>query len=232
MKKNDRAQGGRGNPWQYAVLALALLLLWDASGLDWWVMHALGTSQGFALRNNFWLEAVLHRGAQRALSVAFVLCWMWAAWPTAATAWPGRSVKLTWMTAVSLNLLLIGLIKANSLTSCPWSMAAFGGQGWYVSHWTWGQSDGGGGGCFPGGHVSSVLGFLAWWPFWRQAPSPRWRRAAPWLIGLVAVGALVLGAVQTLRGAHYPSHTFWTAWLSYSASLVWFALARRLGLTT
>lgn len=141
MKKNDRAQGGRGNPWQYAVLALALLLLWDASGLDWWVMHALGTSQGFALRNNFWLEAVLHRGAQRALSVAFVLCWMWAA-------------------------------------------------------------------------------------------SPRWRRAAPWLIGIVAVGALVLGAVQTLRGAHYPSHTFWTAWLSYSASSVWFALARRLGLTT
>lgn len=44
---------------------LAPMLAWDALGLDWWVMQALGTSQGFALRHNFWLESGLHVGVQR-----------------------------------------------------------------------------------------------------------------------------------------------------------------------
>jgi hypothetical protein len=31
---------------------LAPMLAWDALGLDWWVMQALGTSEGFAWRHN------------------------------------------------------------------------------------------------------------------------------------------------------------------------------------
>ena len=205
---------------------LAPMLAWDALGLDWWVMQALGTSEGFALRNNFWLEEVLHQGVQRALSIGFLLCWVWAVSPTKATAWPSRSTKTAWLGAVSLSLLLIGLIKAHSLTSCPWSMTAFGGSGWYVSHWAWGQPDGANGGCFPGGHVSSVLGFVALLPFWLGTEAAPWRRRAKTLAWAIALAAVALGTVQTLRGAHYPSHTWWTAWLCVGAGRLWYGLAR------
>ena len=65
MKNTDRAEGGSNNHVGHALLDLLLLLLWDVSGLDWWVMQALGTSQGFALRHNFWLESGLHVAVQR-----------------------------------------------------------------------------------------------------------------------------------------------------------------------
>ncbi|MGA0050878.1 MAG: hypothetical protein ACO3HB_07800 [Burkholderiaceae bacterium] len=52
MKNTDRAEGGSNNHVGHALLDLLLLLLWDVSGLDWWVMQALGTSEGFAWRHN------------------------------------------------------------------------------------------------------------------------------------------------------------------------------------
>ena len=52
MKNTDRAEGAGNNHVGHALIALLLLLLWDVSGLDWWVMQALGTSEGFAWRHN------------------------------------------------------------------------------------------------------------------------------------------------------------------------------------
>lgn len=37
---------------------------------------------------------------------------------------------------------------------------------------------------------------------------------------LVLVVGLVLGLVQTLRGAHYPSHTLWTIGICWTMVLV------------
>lgn len=39
------------------------------------------------------------------------------------------------------------------------------------------------------------------------------------LIGVLAVG-VVLGGVQTVRGAHYPSHTLWTGLMCWGIALV------------
>jgi membrane-associated PAP2 superfamily phosphatase len=41
------------------------------------------------------------------------------------------------------------------------------------------------------------------------------RVAAVWLGAAVAAG-LVLGVSQQLRGAHYMSHTLWTAWVCWT----------------
>jgi membrane-associated PAP2 superfamily phosphatase len=42
-------------------------------------------------------------------------------------------------------------------------------------------------------------------------------RPALWLAG-GAAGRAAFGGAQYLRGAHYPSHTLWTAWLCWVLS--------------
>jgi membrane-associated PAP2 superfamily phosphatase len=121
---------------------------------------------------------------------------------------------------ITLGLLLINLLKRYSQTSCPWDLTEFGGVGTYVSHWNWGLRDGGSGHCFPGGHASSALAFLALClPWLSSGVSDQRRQGLRLLIGVLALGVL-LGAVQTLRGAHYPSHSLWTGWMCWSIAVV------------
>ena len=56
----------------------------------------------------------------------------------------------------------------------------------------------------------------------------RWRDAAWWL-GAALVLGFGLGAVQQVRGAHYMSHTLWTAWLCWTigGAVWWLAAGRR-----
>ncbi|MFB0916333.1 MAG: hypothetical protein QMB88_09985, partial [Burkholderiaceae bacterium] len=77
------------------------------------------------------------------------------------------------------------------------------------------------GGCFPGGHVSSAFGYVALLPgFLMAAEAPIRSRARMALFALMVIG-LALGLAQTLRGAHYPSHTLWTAWLCWVSAWAW-----------
>jgi hypothetical protein len=55
---------GQRSLWLWGVL-LCLTLAWDASGADLRVMAWLGSPQGFALRDHWWLSAVLHDGARQ-----------------------------------------------------------------------------------------------------------------------------------------------------------------------
>jgi len=100
------------------------------------------------------------------------------------------------------------LLKLGSLTSCPWSLAEFGGTATYVSHWAFGQADGGPGRCFPAGHATAAFCFLPGWFILRRAAPVAARR---WLIATLFAGA-VLTMVQVVRGAHYVSHSLWTGW--------------------
>ena len=79
----------------------------------------------------------------------------------------------------------------------------------HVSHWAWGVFDGGAGHCFPSGHAAGAFCFLSGY-FLLRAHRPRLARV--WLAGTLLAGVL-FGLAQTLRGAHYPSHTLWSAWL-------------------
>ena len=195
-----------------------LTLLWDLSGLDRTVVRAIGSPQGFALQHAWLLEAVLHNGLRQAMVGAFLLLCGWALWPRSALP---RRERLTVALLVGLSLLAVNLVKNLSLTSCPWDTQDFGGPARWVSHWAWGQVDGGPGRCFPGGHASSGFAFLALCLPWLAPPPGRPRRRAVglrWLAAALAVG-LLAGTVQTLRGAHYPSHTLWTLLICASASL-------------
>lgn len=210
------------------LIVAVITLAWDATGLDMTVMHWIGSPSGFSLRDNWLLERVLHTGLRETATLIYLMLWIWALWPDrlhkGVRALLPRRERWIVLGAVSASLASVSLLKHFSLTSCPWDLKLFGGMAWPVSHWHLGTADGGPGRCFPGGHASSGFGFLAVALPWYAAPKDglrgnmmgRW-----WLLGSLGCGFLA-GTVQTLRGAHFPSHTLWTLLICGGISLtVW-----------
>lgn len=196
------------------LLSLGLLLAWDASGLDLAVVRAFGDAQGFVWRDAWFTRTLLHDGGR------------WLAWGVIALmladamqpllAGPRRSTRWYWLVVMLGCALLVPAIKRVSLSSCPWDLTEFGGVAAYVTHWQWGAADGGPGHCFPSGHAVAAFAFFGGYFAWRGS---RPRLARTWLIAVCVVGGL-FGWAQLARGAHYPSHTLWSAWLCWSACVL------------
>jgi len=199
---------------RWTVGSFLLLLAWDASGLDLAMAHWFGAASGFALESHWLWRSVLHDD---------IRLWPWAIelgllvgiflplgsfkqLPMARRA----QLALTTLAA----LLTVSTIKLHSHTSCPWDLQQFGGMATYVSHWAWGVRDGGTGGCFPAGHASAGFAFVGGFFAFRHALPLTARR---WLAGAMLAG-VVFGVAQQVRGAHYMSHTLWTAWLCWSVA--------------
>lgn len=194
----------------YSMLALLCVLAWDFSGLDIPVMQALGDAQGFSLKTNWWFETILHTKARQLSGLVLVLMVLMVWRPSGWFRELSRLQRVEIVAGILWGLLCINLLKRISLTSCPWDLQDFGGPAVYVSHWRWGVADGGDGHCFPGGHASSALAYLALClPWLTQATAAARRRGRALLVGVLVLG-FILGMTQTLRGAHYPSHTLWT----------------------
>jgi membrane-associated PAP2 superfamily phosphatase len=193
--------------------ALAVIAAWDATGLDLALARAFGGPDGFALTRDWWLQNLLHTGARRlgwTLAAALALT-IW--WPVGTLRALPRASRAGLVIGIVLAALAVQWMKRASLTSCPWSLAEFGGHAAYVSHWRWGVPDGGGGRCFPAGHASVGFCYLAGW-FWLRPHVPRAARL--WLAASLLAG-LGLGAVQMARGAHYLSHVLWSGWTCWTA---------------
>lgn len=209
-------------PLAWTLLTLLLLLAWDASGLDLALARLAGTPTGFPWRDNGFLVHVMHEGARS-------LSWLLLIALLAAIRWPAgvlRRLRLRERAQLALTVLacvlVVSLVKQASATSCPWDQEAFGGMAHYVSHWAWGLRDGGPGRCFPAGHASAGFAYVAGWFVLRRVSPPA---ARAWLACALAAG-LLLGLAQQQRGAHYMSHTLWTAWLCWTTGFAVDALLR------
>lgn len=215
--------------WGWLAL-LILTLAWDMSGADMWVMRAIGTPEGFPLRHDWLMERVLHDALRLAAQLFFLALVAWSLWPARGRVQNvPRRERLIVIGLIAICLVVVNVVKYSSLTSCPWDLQAFGGDARYVSHWAWGVSDGGSGRCFPGGHASSAFAFLPMCLPWLLPPVGVSRRAAigwRWLAFWLVVG-VVAGTVQSLRGAHHPSHSMWTLLICAAVSLVGWRLAAR-----
>ena len=202
--------------WTLTLVLLAGVLLWDASGLDLPLARWAGSAQGFAWRSSSALVLWLHE-VPRALSMALlVLLGAGVVWPWGFLRRLARRERVLLVLSILGAIVVSTLVKRISSSSCPWDLAEFGGVARYVSHWNWGVQDGGPGHCFPAGHASAAFGFVAGWFVLRRAAP---RLATGWLLAALA-GGLVLGLAQQLRGAHYLSHTLWTAWICWTVGLV------------
>lgn len=218
MRSPDPSTARRDALWTLAFLAF--VLLWDASGADLRIVRSFGGLHGFAWRNEWVLVHVFHEGGRwlcavviGALIVNVFRPWSFARDMSLRSRW-------WWCLATAACLLLIPTFKHASGTSCPWDLVEFGGSAHYVSHWALGVADGGPGGCFPSGHASAAFSFFSGW-FVLRATSPK--AARRWLAGVWFFG-IAFGIAQLLRGAHYPSHSLWTAWLCWTISaLLWHA---------
>jgi membrane-associated PAP2 superfamily phosphatase len=206
-----------------AIAAFALLLAWDLSGLDIAMAQSMREGHSFLLQGQAEIVAWLHSGPR--VAVGLLIAWLVAGvrWPTGPQRELGACERVYWAAATIFALLLIVGIKEVSSTSCPRDLAAFGGHAAWVSHWTWGVTDGGPGHCFPGGHASAGFALLPGWFALRRLRTP-W--ANVWLAGAVLAG-FSLGFVQQLRGAHFMSHTLWSAWLCWMVALAGDAVLRR-----
>ena len=193
--------------------ALLLLMAWEIGGLDLPLSRLYGNAQGFVWRDHWLTSGVLHSGAREFAWGLFGVLMLGLRWPLPFLRCLSRRERIWWLATTLLCVALIPLLKRTSWTSCPWSLVEFGGDvARYVPHWVLERRDGGAGGCFPSGHASTAFGFLAgWFALRERAP----RAARLWLC-ITLVTGLALGWVQMMRGAHYLSHSLWTAWICWA----------------
>nr|WP_255576442.1 phosphatase PAP2 family protein [Comamonas sp. Y33R10-2] len=200
----------------WTLIALACVIIWDISGLDLAMARWFGTSHGFALQNDWFMVNIAHEGARK-LAWAIVLglsLMIW--WPRGILRQLPYPRRIQLVIASLVSLAIMAVMKRISATSCPWDLSEFGGLGHYVSHWAWGITDGGGGHCFPAGHASAGFAFISGY-FALRHNLPRVARL--WL-GASVVAGFALGLAQQMRGAHFMSHTLWTAWLCWTSCWV------------
>ncbi|MBG6079176.1 membrane-associated PAP2 superfamily phosphatase [Rubrivivax gelatinosus] len=196
-----------------AVAALVPVVAWDASGLDLAVQRLFGSADGFAWRSHWFTSLVLHQGGRALAWVVVALLALNVVKPLLGCALT-RGERLRWLLVTLVVFAVVPLVKDASATSCPWSLAEFGGNASYVSHWRWGVGDGGPGRCFPSGHATSAAAFFTgWFALRRQHP----RAARLWLAAVLMLTVL-LGGAQVMRGAHYVSHVLWAAWLCWGVA--------------
>lgn len=198
----------------WTVCSFLLLLLWDYSGLDLATAQWFGSASGFKLESHWLWRGVLHDDIRLAPWGVQGVLLLAVAWPFGAFERLEFARRLQLALTTLLALLVVSAIKLHSHTSCPWDLQAFGGVATYVSHWAWGLRDGGTGGCFPAGHASAGFAFIGgFFAFRRVLPATAWRCLA----GAMLAG-FVFGLAQQVRGAHYMSHTLWTAWLCWTVA--------------
>lgn len=192
------------------LLAFVLLIAWDASGWDREVARWYGNAAGFPLREAWLTSTLLHDGGRRLAWAALAIMVLDTMRPWLAG--PSRRSRWYWVGATVAGALIVSSIKRVSHTSCPWDLADFGGRATYVPHWMLGLHDGGSGHCFPSGHAVAAFAFFSLYFLWR----PYRPVFARWLLsGVVGLG-LLFGWTQLARGAHFPSHTLWSAWLCWT----------------
>ncbi len=195
---------------------LALLLLfaypqqWDMALIR---PFYVDSSHSFVWRDHFLLSAVLHSGLKSALwLVPLVVLGMLLA----ARHFPELLIhrrRLLWiLLGMSLSVLVVQILKRNSIHACPWDLQQFGGQAPLLPLWAALPSGVSPGRCLPGGHASGGFALLAFY-FALRDDAQRWARAC--LYFALAIGG-VMSLSQMVRGAHFLSHNLWTLWWVWS----------------
>jgi membrane-associated PAP2 superfamily phosphatase len=219
------SSGWRSIAW-VTVITLALLLALEATSLDLALARLSFDSAllAFPLREHFLTTRVAHDGVRfvSALAFAWIALSVWK--PVGPLRRLTRPQRIYLLAAVATCLVVVALLKRTSALHCPWGLAEFGGAHAYLRLFDPVPPGWQHGACFPAGHALSAFAYIGGYFAWRGIDR---RVAAVWLATVLLIGTFA-GVSQQLRGAHFLSHTLWTAWLcwSLSAALAWLARAR------
>lgn len=176
-------------------------------------------TQRFTARGWPWLELLGHRLAKS------LLLGLWGLGVVAAVVAPwvpalARHRRLLWTTVLAMGLgpALVALLKDINTHPCPWDMKAFGGSAEYSARWFVSRAEAGR--CFPSGHAAGGFSLVA---LVFAARSLGHRRLERWaLLATVGVG-LLFALVRTVQGAHFVSHSLWSAAVDWWVALLVFA---------
>ena len=212
--------------WHAGIaLIIACLILvafefttWDQKISNWFFDPDL---PGFPLRNDWFLEVVLHQWAKYALialGVGLLVGFLMGFKMDQLR--DKRRLVLFLLLCLATGPVIVALLKATTNRHCPYDLKIYGGYAPYVHLLEFPPPDMPRGRCFPGGHASggfALMGFcLAWY---RHRP-----KLAYGLLGIGFSYGFVLGFGRLMQGAHFLSHNLWTAVICWLISLAWYRL--------
>lgn len=202
-----------------AILAALLLMIFEQTNLDLRLERLFydPTTGDFPLRHHWFFELVMHHGLKQ-VSYALLL-------PAAAVcllalrgyfAWlPPRNALLA-LAGMLLIPLTTALLKQISNRHCPWDIVEFGGYAPYIGLFATAPQDIARGMCFPAGHASG--GFA--WIVWALALTHSMKAHARAFLGFSLAFGMAMGLARMTQGAHFLSHTLWSAWWAWAISLM------------
>ncbi|MGZ8253809.1 MAG: phosphatase PAP2 family protein [Burkholderiaceae bacterium] len=212
--------------WLGTLAALVGLILLEATSIDLALArlsydHVRGV---FPLRDHVLTTRVSHDGLKLVSILVFgwILVSVWRPVGLLSRLDRGRRVYL-FIAAVAC-LVAVSALKRGSALHCPWGVLEFGGAHSYLRLFDAVPDDYERGACFPAGHALSAFAYVGGYFAWRDVDR---RVARAWLITVIVAGTWT-GVSQQLRGAHFLSHTLWTAWLTWtlSACIAWLGRSR------
>lgn len=204
------------------ITAVCMLLIFELTPLDIWLEDDYAVAGGFVGDGNWWLEVFSHQWVKWAVIFLALLVWLRVLVGLFKPRWQVHQRR--WL-AVALAMMLapaaVGVLKHFSDSHCPWDVQRYGGTAPYVKllERTPVAEPGR---CFPAGHATSGFALFGFALFWRG----RNQRLSNLVWGLAFTTGFVLGWGQQMRGAHFLSHTLWSAWVCWAVCLLLFAALR------
>lgn len=198
----------------FGLLFSAIFLLWiyPKTHLDFDLIAPYFDAENkiFSFKNDIFLTQVMHTGLKYfVISIALTLLFL---------ALSGRKFKLSALVryqmgwaflGMILSTLAVSIIKSQSMHACPWDLTDFGGQFLYYPLLASLPKGAAAGHCWPGAHASGGFALMAiYFAFRRTQPI----FACVSLMISIMLG-FVMGWAQMIRGAHFLSHTLWSAWI-------------------
>jgi len=222
-----RAARQRWLAWHASLLLLAgalLLIVFEATPLDAQLAGLFydPATLRFPLRHAAWAEALYHGSKAAAILVGCLgFAYALARSVKPRPGWPRRNAVAAMLGLVLVPLGVV-LLKHLMQRHCPWSLEAFGGSVPATHLWQALPAGVDPGQCFPAGHAAGGFVWLTWAAMLRPAGR---RHARVALVSALAMGA-AMGLVRMAQGAHFLSHTLWSAWFAWAVTVALVALLR------
>ena len=202
-----------------AVLALAALVS-RATGLDAAIEDALfdPVRMRFPWRSSIALEVIGHQALRSLATLVWGLLLLAALVSlTSRFARPWRRLLIATTCAMALGPVVVVALKAITTFPCPWSLVRYGGFALEVDQWFTRPALAGR--CFPAGHAAGGFSFIAL-AFGLAAAGHR--SAATAALGVTLALGTAASAVRMAQGAHFLSHTLWSAAIDWAAAVIVF----------
>ncbi|MDO9450275.1 MAG: phosphatase PAP2 family protein [Rugosibacter sp.] len=226
MKKIQFSQ--HRNFWQLhlffpAIIAAFMVVVYPFTGWDQWFIapYYSALAHAFPLRNDHFMQVVMHAGLKDVVIGAAMLVLAIFLLSFKVKKLMSYRRQSAW---VLLGMVLadsaVSLLKQQSIHACPWDVMQYGGDKPWLSLFAVLPDGVAPGHCFPAGHASAGFALMAFYFAMRDTKPV----CAKFVLLFALAYGFVMGWAQMMRGAHFFSHTVWSAWVVWMVLLLLHAL--------